>query len=152
MYLICPRCRSEHVDIRNYAKTTGSIIGALAGATSIAAGILRGAEMGAIGGMLIGPLGSIAGGIGGGIAGAIIGGLLGGSAGGATGAKLGEFVDDNILRNYRCLACKYTFSKRQVGPYPVEGFPQAGDFRMPAHDHLHGFGLDHGDDHESGHP
>jgi uncharacterized protein YcfJ len=60
-------------------------------------------------GMAAGPVGAVLGGF----AGALLGGLLGGAAGGATGSKCGEYVDENILDNYQCLACGYSFNKRK---------------------------------------
>jgi uncharacterized protein YcfJ len=41
----------------------------------------------------------------------VLAGCVGAVAGGIIGSKLGEFVDDNILDNYQCLRCGYTFSK-----------------------------------------
>ena len=41
------------------------------------------------------------------------GGAIGTAAGGATGSKCGEYVDENILDNYQCLACGYSFNKRK---------------------------------------
>jgi hypothetical protein len=144
MYIICPKCRSDRISIRNIAKTTGSIVGTVAGAASVAAGIVRGAELGALGGMVIGPVGTVAGGI----CGAIVGGLLGGTAGGAAGAKLGQFVDENILRQYHCLTCKHTFSKRHLTPDTVEIMHPQHGFHMHPRNPLHGSGFDH-DEQES---
>jgi hypothetical protein len=36
---------------------------------------------------------------------------LGGAAGGAAGAVLGEVVDENILDNFVCLSCEFSFGK-----------------------------------------
>ena len=58
-------------------------------------------------GAVAGPPGMIVGGI----AGAIIGALVGAATGGAAGATLGEIVDDNILDDYVCLNCAFSFGK-----------------------------------------
>jgi hypothetical protein len=110
MPLACPRCQSERIETRSYGRKAGGAIGTVAGAASGAAGAIGGAEIGATAGLIVGPIGSLLGGF----AGAIIGGLIGGAAGGATGAKMGEVVDDAVLDNYRCLACEYTFNKKQL--------------------------------------
>jgi hypothetical protein len=47
----------------------------------------------------------------GGIAGAIIGALVGAATGGAAGATLGEILDDNVLDDYVCLNCAFSFGK-----------------------------------------
>lgn len=104
---ICPKCRSDRIKLKNYAKRTGSTIGTAAGVAAGAAGMLSGAEIGATSGSLAGPAGIFIGGI----AGAILGALLGGSAGCTIGAKFGAVIDENILDNYHCLACGHTFSK-----------------------------------------
>jgi rubredoxin len=110
MTLKCPKCHSKRIETKNYAKKTGSTIGTVAGAARGAAGVVAGAEIGAAAGLIAGPVGATIGSI----AGAIIGGLVGGAVGGAAGAMLGEVVDDNILNNYQCLACGYTFSKKDT--------------------------------------
>jgi hypothetical protein len=47
----------------------------------------------------------------GGLAGALFGGFIGGVLAVRQALNCGEFVDDNILDNYQCLRCGYTFSK-----------------------------------------
>jgi hypothetical protein len=42
------------------------------------------------------------------IADAIVAGLFGHAAGCATARPFGEIVDENVLDNYRCLACSYS--------------------------------------------
>jgi hypothetical protein len=108
MAVKCPQCKSKRINTYNYAKRTCAAIGTLAGAVAGAASCIAGAEIGAAAGIIGGPAGIAIGGI----AGAIIGGLCGGAAGCAAGVALGEVVDDNILDNYYCLDCKYTFSKK----------------------------------------
>lgn len=103
----CPRCESEHIETRNYAKKTGSAIGAVAGGTVGVAGALGGAEAGATVGLVAGPVGVAIGGI----FGAIIGGLIGAVTGGAVGAQCGAIIDENALENYHCIECDYTFGK-----------------------------------------
>ncbi len=108
MAVKCPQCKSKRINTYNYAKKTCAAIGTLAGAVAGTAGCIAGAEIGATAGIIGGPACIAIGGI----AGAIIGGLCGGAAGCAAGVALGEVVDDNILDNYYCLDCKYTFSKK----------------------------------------
>lgn len=105
----CPRCQSSRVETRNRARKTGGAIGTVAGATSAAAMALSGAEMGATVGLIAGPVGAVCGGI----AGAIIAGLIGGAGGCVAGSIFGEVVDANVFDNYRCIACDYTFSRKQ---------------------------------------
>jgi hypothetical protein len=107
MTLQCPQCHSFQINTLNHGRKTGSTVGTVAGAASGASSSLTGARIGASVGAVAGPLGSVVGGF----AGALFGGFIGGVAGGTAGSKLGEFVDDNILDNYQCLRCGYTFSK-----------------------------------------
>ena len=144
MTLTCPKCQSNRINTYDYAKRTCGAVGTVAGAVAGTASCIGGAEIGATAGFIAGPAGIAVGGI----AGAIIGGLLGGAAGCAAGVKLGEVVDDNVLDNYHCLACSYTFSKKSsslnAGDYASNGqtYPR---------DHPHSFGQDRhdDDDHES---
>ncbi|GAC1608879.1 MAG: hypothetical protein NVS3B3_14310 [Aquirhabdus sp.] len=55
MPIICPRCHSDKVESKNYARRTGGAIGTAAGAASA----MGGAEIGAAAGMIAGPLGSL---------------------------------------------------------------------------------------------
>jgi hypothetical protein len=96
MSISCPQCDSDRIRSKNIGRNAGSTIGTFAGAA-------RGASLGAA----AGPAGVIVGGI----AGALMGGLFGGAAGGAVGSRIGKAVDDNILDNYQCKDCGYTFSK-----------------------------------------
>lgn len=104
----CPRCRSLHVDTRDYGKRTGGTIGCISGGCVGFSSALSGAELGMMAGTVAGPVGIFAGGI----FGAVIGGLLGAAAGCAVGANVGEMVDETILDNYICLSCNYSFSMR----------------------------------------
>jgi hypothetical protein len=101
----CPRCQSSHVAARNHARKTAGTIGAVAGAASSFSTAMKGAQMGQRLGLLGGPAGMAMGTI----AGAILGGLLGGAAGCSAGIALGGLIDDNVLANYCCLECSYTF-------------------------------------------
>lgn len=105
--LLCPKCQSDHVEMRHRARKTGGAVGAVAGTAGAIAFALSGAETGAAIGMLAGPAGAVCGGI----AGAVIAGLIGGTAGCATGSVFGEVIDDKVLDNYRCHACGHTFSR-----------------------------------------
>lgn len=108
--LICPKCQSERIRTNNYAKKVGGTVGCVAGATSAASSALTGARIGATVGLVAGPIG-----VGlGTIAGAIVGILLGGATGCAVGSKLGEVVDKNVLDNFQCLDCGYSFSQEET--------------------------------------
>lgn len=126
MTFTCPKCQSDQIDAKNYAKKAGGTIGTVAGAAFGAVRIVSGAEIGAAIGWVGGPIGATIGGI----AGAVIGGLIGGSVGCTAGAKLGEVVDANILDNYYCLACEYNFSKK---PEPVETVDASAQPSYPHH-------------------
>ncbi|MDF3081469.1 hypothetical protein [Burkholderia sola] len=104
----CPSCESFRTEQRHVARRICSAVGAAAGATSATAGALSGLETGAAIGSLIGPAGALCGGI----AGAILAGLVAGAAGCATGAAFGEALDQKILDNMLCLACRRTFTVR----------------------------------------
>ncbi|CAE6969230.1 hypothetical protein R69608_07186 [Paraburkholderia nemoris] len=106
MMYACPACASPRTEPRHIARRIGGAIGATAGGTSAAAAALAGAELGAAAGTLGGPFGVLCGSI----AGAIIAGLAGAAAGCATGAALGETIDRKVLDNWRCRACRHTFS------------------------------------------
>ena len=99
MSLQCPKCQSERIDVRNNAKKAIGSIGTVIGCIGGVAAELKCAR--------VGPIGTTVGGV----TGAIIGGMfIGGIAGGTAGVALGEVVDENILDNYLCLDCEYTFS------------------------------------------
>lgn len=105
MVFPCPSCESFRTEQRHVARRICSAVGAAAGAMSGAAAALSGAETGAAIGMLGGPVGAVCGGV----AGAILAGLVTGAAGCATGAALGDAIDQQVLSNWRCLACGRTF-------------------------------------------
>lgn len=107
MTLLCPRCHSSQVIARNHARKVGGTIGAIAGAAGSFANALKGAEVGQKLGWLGGPAGMAVGTI----AGAIVGGLFGGATGCSAGIALGQLIDDNVLRGYRCINCGLTFSR-----------------------------------------
>jgi hypothetical protein len=104
----CPSCDSIRTEQRHVARRICSAFGAAAGAMSGAASVLSGAETGAAIGTLGGPVGTVCGSI----AGAVLAGLVAGAAGCATGAALGEALDHKVLNNWRCLACRRTFTVR----------------------------------------
>lgn len=95
MHIECPHCQSMKVDCLNYATRFGGVLGAVAGA---------------IGGAKYGAKAGFAGIVAGSITGAILGGISGCTAGISAGVGLGKIIDDNVLNNYRCSCCKYTFS------------------------------------------
>ena len=104
----CPNCQSERIVTKDVAKKTCGFLGTLGGAASATTGTLSGAELGGTVGIIAGPPGATLGTI----AGALLGALMGGTTGGIAGAKLGEVIDDKILDNYQCLACRYVFSQK----------------------------------------
>ena len=98
MTLSCPNCHSQQIDSKNQGRKTASTIGSVAGAADGASKMLN--HIHAI--IPIKPsMGSV-----------VLSGFIGAVAGGVIGSKFGEFVDDNILDNYLCLKCGYTFSKQ----------------------------------------
>lgn len=116
----CPRCESETIETKNYAKKAGGTIGLVGGAASGIASAMSGAEIGAVVGATVGFIGGPIGSRIGSLAGAIVGGLIGGAAGCVTGAKLGHVIDEQILDNYHCLDCDYHFSlKRGDDVFPL---------------------------------
>jgi hypothetical protein len=125
MTLICPKCHSERIDTRNLARKAGGTLGTLAGATSGAAGLFQGARAGWAAASIIAPQGMAYTRI----AGAIIGGIVGATTGCAIGVSLGELVDDNVLDNYCCLACDYTFSQNRA-KQPASSNPSFGQNGM----------------------
>jgi len=123
MTMHCPRCKSTHLDTKDYARKAGGAVGTAAGVAIGASAATVGGEVGLAIGTLAGPLGMI---IGGG-AGTIIGALVGGTMGCVTGVKLGEVVDNNVFNNYRCLKCGYTFRLTQTLPEPGDHFGWPAD-------------------------
>ena len=84
----CPRCGADRIATKGFARRAVCAIGTIAGAVGGATGAaIRG------------------------VAGAIVGALVGGAAGGSAGATLGEIVDENVLDNFVCLTCEFSFGK-----------------------------------------
>ncbi|MFL0797097.1 MAG: complement resistance protein TraT [Cellvibrionaceae bacterium] len=125
MILICPKCKSDNVVHKNHARRIGGSVGTLAGAVSGVVAVNRGARVGAVAGSFLGPAGPIIGSV----SGAVIAGLIGGVAGGSAGLALGEFVDDNILNNYKCQDCghSFTMSKQSAKVIPFDYFDAESD-------------------------
>ena len=115
MTLICPRCNTGRIITRDRARKVVGAVGMAAGATTGAAGLFQGAQAGWNAASAISPPSMPYTRI----AGALIGGIIGATTGCAIGLSLGELVDDNVLHNYCCLSCRFTFSpnkKRQSTP------------------------------------
>src|SRR5471030_2203798 len=87
----CPRCGSDRIATKGYARRAACAVGMIAGAVGGAAGATTGAELGAVAGLVAGPPGAVVGGV--------------------AGAVLGEVVDENILDNFVCLSCEFSFGK-----------------------------------------
>ena len=97
MTLQCPRCHSSQIGSINQGRKVASTIGSVTGGAESAIKAMQTIRQ------LVpanAPISSM-----------ILAGCVGAVAGGIIGSKLGEFVDDNILDNYQCLHCGYTFSK-----------------------------------------
>lgn len=112
--LACPCCNSFHIEGLNQARHAGAAVGLVAGSVAGVTGVVTGAEFGTLIGLIGGPVGATLGGM----AGALIGGLFGGSAGCIAGAKLGEIVDYQVLKNYRCRDCYHIFRLHVVSANP----------------------------------
>jgi hypothetical protein len=120
MIFQCPRCGSSCIVTKDHGRKTICTAGAIAGAFGGVTGIAGGAEIGVMAGLVAGPPGMIFGGI----AGAIVGALAGAAAGGAAGAALGEIVDDNILDNFFCLSCEFSFGTA-ISSAPEQAVPES---------------------------
>ena len=96
-----------------------------AGATTGAAGLFQGAQVGWAAASSMVPTGMPYTKI----AGAIIGGIIGATTGCAIGLSLGELLDDNVLHNYRCLSCGFTFSPNRI-KQPTFTTPEFGQNAM----------------------
>jgi hypothetical protein len=108
MTYACPKCQSSRIRCNNYAKKVGAFIGTLAGVLSASNQSER-YSTATVSPVVVGkfpnaPIGRTAD--------IIINALVTGTAGGAAGARLGEFIDQHILHNLQCLACKHKFSER----------------------------------------
>ena len=93
----CPICNQPGTLVNKVRKiTTAAGVGAggYLAANSGAAGA-------AIGSMILPGIGTLAGGI--------IGILAGAAAGGTTGHVIGKLIDEDVIRNYRCEVCGYTW-------------------------------------------
>lgn len=136
----CPHCRATQVVTRNHARKLGGTIGAIAGAASGFSAAMKGANLGGRIGLLAGPPGAVLGTV----AGAILGGLLGGTAGCSAGTALGELIDEKVLHNFRCLACRHKFGQASTES-PVWRPASFGESGAGAYG-PHAFGLDEDDD------
>lgn len=95
--MICPLCGKHASVVKNLqgiTTATGIGTGGFLAANSGAAGA-------AIGSMILPGIGTLAGGI--------IGILAGAAAGGTTGHVIGKLIDEDVIRNYRCEGCGYTW-------------------------------------------
>ena len=106
MEIECPNCGSKRVHAKRHGRKFCGITGTAIGTMGGVAAATRGARVGASMGFYLGPTGSTVGGI----TGALIGGVSGAMAGGSAGAALGDMVDETMLDNFECLACRHAFS------------------------------------------
>jgi predicted RNA-binding Zn-ribbon protein involved in translation (DUF1610 family) len=104
MNIKCPKCGKEAY-LKNYGRATGTVVGAAAGVASTTAGAAAGGKAGAIVGSFFGPAGT---GIGA-AAGTILGALGAAFGGGCAGHKVGELIDQDVIRKYHCPSCDHTF-------------------------------------------
>lgn len=80
----------------------------------------------------------------GGAAGLIIAGISGAILGGKAGTELGAMIDNNILKNYKCMDCHHTFSEsnsqlESASTSELTSEIDEGDtFQLPPHhNHIH---------------
>ena len=92
--MICPKC-GKSAQLVNCVRKATTAVGV--GAGGYLAATTSGATGAAIGSFICPGVGSIVGGV--------LGFLLGAAAGGAAGHSVGKFVDDGIIRKYRCESC-----------------------------------------------
>ena len=92
----CPKCGKPAV-LKNVIRPTTTAVGIGAGGYMAASGASTGASIGS----LLGPLGTVVGGI--------LGVLLGAAAGGAAGHAVGKYIDEGVIRTYRCDSCGYSW-------------------------------------------
>ena len=136
MTTICPNCRSSRVGVRNFGRTTCGTVGSVAGAHLA----MQGIQMGTTVGRFLGPPGIVIGGA----AGLVIAGISGAMLGGKAGTELGAMIDNNILKNYKCMDCHHTFSESNSQPEsetPSEftsDIDEGDSFQLPPNDnHIH---------------
>tara|TARA_Y100000296_G_scaffold82919_1_gene112810 strand:+ start:8266 stop:8685 length:420 start_codon:yes stop_codon:yes gene_type:complete len=136
MTIICPNCHSSRVGVRNFGRTTCGTVGSVAGAHLA----MQGIQMGTTVGRFFGPPGIVIGGT----AGLIIAGISGAMLGGKAGTELGAMIDNNILKNYKCMDCHHTFgeSNSQLENETESEFTSDADegdtFQLPSHyNHIH---------------
>lgn len=131
MTYACPKCQSSRIRSNNYAKKVGAFIGTLAGVLSASnqserysTGTVSPVVVGKFPNVTIGRTADI-----------IINALVTGTAGGAAGARLGEFIDQHILHNLQCLACKHKFSERNFASDEEDETGVAWTYRQPQPHH-----------------
>ena len=95
--MICPLC-GKHATLENNVKGISTAAGIGAGGYLAANSGAAGAT---IGSMILPGIGTLAG--------SIIGFLAGAAAGGTTGQVIGKLIDEDVIRNYRCEVCGYTW-------------------------------------------
>lgn len=106
--LRCPRCQAQHIVRRHRARRIGAALGTLAGAIGGACRTVGASEVGyAVGALTLGPPGAVLGAA----SAAVVSAMIGGATGRTLGAKLGAALDASLLKDYRCLSCKHTFSQ-----------------------------------------
>lgn len=105
MISTCPKCRSDRITTRDYGKRAGAAIGAVTGAVDGFSEALKGVAKCGAAGLAGRPHTALFGGI----ACAVMGAFVHGAAGGVAGATVGQVIDDNILKNFRCLDCQLNF-------------------------------------------
>lgn len=92
----CPIC-GKPASLKSVVRPATTAAGVGAGGYVTASGASAGAAIGS----LLGPLGSVAGGF--------LGILIGAAAGGAAGHAVGKYIDEGVIRTYRCDFCGYTW-------------------------------------------
>jgi hypothetical protein len=108
--ICCPRCKSSKIITLDHGRKIGGMVGAVAGAARGTSATLGGAKTGDALSTVAGPSGVILGSL----AGIVMDALICGAAGCTTGAIAGEAIDENLLNNYQCQACGFTFGKQSL--------------------------------------
>ena len=118
----CPRCRSRRVEERRWACRIAGVVGAVAGSVGGALPLLSGAEAGFMVGAVAGPAGAVAGTV----CDAVLAGLTGGASGCLLGTRLGQALEEHVLDNLRCGACRHTFSPSDAAYSPRNSVERYG--------------------------
>lgn len=117
----CPDCGATRIERRHLARRILGSVGCAAGAAGAASRTWASVELGiAVGTGTAGPPGAVIGAAVGAIAGTVLSALGGAAAGCSLGVRLGDVADTHLLKDLRCLACGYCFSRTTGKSGPVQ--------------------------------